>query len=202
MNDLKYTFVYDLPSDSLNYFLRAHVPIVNSNILPALNYIINDSLESPKRAFIFQYWNEVYKDRAASNFEKYMEVAKSVDKEYYNTVGHGFQTDRGYIFLKYGRPNNILPVEDDPAAPPYEIWFYNYLEYTGQSNVKFLFYCPTKVNNHYDLLHSTCRNERNNPQWEIELYKNSPNEIMGNSIDATGVQDNWGRMAKRYFNQF
>jgi GWxTD domain-containing protein len=200
-SDLKYTFVNDLPVDSLNYILKAHVPIVNNTLLSALNYITKDSTEGPKRAFIFQYWNEVYKDRAELNFNKYMQVVRSVDKEYYNTVGAGYETDRGYVFLKYGRPNDIISVEDDPAAPPYEIWYYDYIDITNQSNVKFIFYCPTLVNNHYDILHSTCRNEVNNPQWEIVLYRNSPDEIIGTRIDGTEVQDNWARQAKRLFNQ-
>ncbi len=200
--DIDSTFVAKIPIDKLDYTLRAHVPIINNNVVSVLDFIINDTLVESKRAFIFQYWNEVYKEKAEYNFDKYMEVVDVVDKEYYDTVGRGFQTDRGYIFLKYGKPNEIIAVEDDPAAPPYEIWFYHELLATGQSNVRFIFYNPSLVNNQYELLHSTCRGEVNNPQWEVKLYRNSPNETIGQSIDAIGMQDNWGRRAKRIFNQY
>jgi hypothetical protein len=65
--------------------------------------------------------------------------------------------------------------------------------------VKFLFYNPSLGHNDYKLLHSTCRGELNNPAWEVELYSKSPNERIGNTIDARNVQDNFNRNARRYF---
>ena len=55
----------------------------------------------------------------------------------------------------------------------------------------------------YRILHSTARGELNNPQWQLELYKDVPNEIDGkNYIDATNMQSNWNRHANQYFNDY
>ena len=73
---------------------------------------------------------------------------------------------------------------------------------TKQVNVRFLFYAPG-LGTDFRILHSTARGEISNPQWQLELYKQAPNEIEGdNYIDATEMQDNWNRHASRYFNEY
>ena len=62
-----------------------------------------------------------------------MEVAKAVDRLYKSGFGYGFETDRGNIFMKYGKPNDIVTVENDPSAPPYEMWVYNDFPKTKQT---------------------------------------------------------------------
>ena len=130
-----------------------------------------------------------------------MEVAKAVDKFYPSGFGYGFESDRGRVFIKYGRPNDVIKVDNEPSAPPYEIWFYNDFPQTNQADVKFLFYAP-ELGTNFRLLHSTVRGETNNPQWQLELYKAVPNEIRcSNYIDATGVSENLNRRAAEYFNE-
>ena len=72
--------------------------------------------------------------------------------------------------MKYGKPSDVITVEDDSDAPPYEIWSYNDFPQTQQSNVKFLFYNPSLATGQFTLLHSTAKTEVNNPRWEIQLY--------------------------------
>ena len=74
-----------------------------------------------------------------------MKVAEKVDLYFKSGFGYGFETDRGYTYLKYGPPADIVTVEDEPSAPPYEIWVYYDFPMTSQSNVKFLFYNPIIV---------------------------------------------------------
>ena len=79
--------------------------------------------------------------------------------------------------------------------------FYEGLEIYGQTNVKFLFYNPSKASNDFLLLHSNCFGEVQNPRWEIELYKSvSATQAIGNDpLNSTQVEDNFGRNARRYF---
>ena len=96
-----------------------------------------------------------------------------------------------------------MQVEEDPSAPPYEIWSYNEFPQTLQNNVKFIFYNPSLAPGDFVLLHSTARGELNNPNWERDLYKNAPNQQdSGNFIDGTGVQDNFNRNAGRFFRDY
>ena len=72
--------------------------------------------------------------------------------------------------MKYGQPNDIVTVEDEPHARPTR-YGSMMTSLHGQRNVKFLFYNPNLTPNDFVLLHSTARTERQNPRWEIELYE-------------------------------
>jgi GWxTD domain-containing protein len=195
-------FTADITPATMDYILKAHIPVTDNIQVPMLHELIKSGDYTKGQHFIFNFWNKRHKENAGSEFKKYMEVAKAVDNNYYSTVGYGFQTHRGYIFLKYGRPDNVLSIDNEPDAPPYEIWYYNKIAQTNQTNVRFLFYNASLAHNDFWLLHSTCYGERNNPSWETELYKSVPKEKIGNTIDATEVQPNWNRNARRYFREF
>jgi len=191
-------FVQFLDRETLDYSLKAIYPRIGNNKTEILNQIIASKDLKSKRYFLFNYWSNFSNDPKAI-YDQYMEVVRAIDLRYANNVGHGFETDRGYYFLKYGRPNNIITVEDEPSAPPYEIWIYNFMPETQETNVRFLFYNPSLVANDFKLLHSTCRGEINNPRWEVDLYIDDTQGQNNNYLDARTTQDNFNRNARRYF---
>ena len=128
-----------------------------------------------------------------------MNLAKQVDAAFVSGFGYGFETDRGRIWLKYGPPNDKISVEEDPNAPPYEIWVYNEFPKTKQGIVKFLFYNPN-LGNDYILLHSNCRTEVNNPRWLKELYKGAKSNYNADEYNETGkISDGFLKHASEYF---
>jgi len=193
------SFVKSMDNTELDYALKAIYPRVGNHMTESLNYIIASKETKVKRMFLYSFWSGFNPDNPKAVYNKYMEVAKAIDLRYINNVGHGFETDRGHIFLKYGRPDEMVVVEDEPSAPPYEIWIYNELRETRQTRVKFLFYNPSLVANDFRLLHSTCRGERNNPRWEVDLYADDFSSPTDNYIDGRTVQDNYNRNARRIF---
>lgn len=195
-------FLTGLDASELDYILKAHVPITPNSQLPTLQQLIKSESTAAKKKFIEQYWQKRSAENPSEAYEKYMEVARAVDKEFYSNVGYGFQTHRGYIFLKHGKPSNVLTIENEPDAPPYEIWYYNKIQTTNQTNVRFLFWNESLSHNDFWLLHSTCYGERNNPSWETQLYKAAPEDKIGNTVDATEVKKGINRLAKVYFHQF
>jgi len=200
--DEKYSFVSDLSADALNYALRAISAIVYEPKKSLMNFIIKEAPIRAQRKFLLDFWNENAPRSPELSYHKYMEVAKALDIEFNNNVGHGFETDRGYIFLRYGKPSNSLTVDTEPDSYPYEIWYFNYLKETNQTNVRFIFYNKSLVHNDYALLHSTCVGERQNPAWEIELYKKGLEVPHAHIVDDKSVEDSWQRNAKRYFNEY
>ena len=193
------TFVAKLTEEEVDYSLRALGPKVNPEDVGQLNTLISRGELEAKRNFLYRYWiiqNNVLPKEA---YDSYMAFARTVDKEYYGAFGRGFETDRGYMMLKYNRPNDIISIENESTAPPYEIWTYNYFPATDQHNVKFVFYNPSLAPNQYELLHSNCRGELNDPQWLFKLYRNSPQDREGNAIDGTEVKDYWNRQAAEIF---
>lgn len=202
--DLQNEFVKDLDKQQLRYSLKAIAPIIDAIEMEVLNMVIanDEDLEAQKR-FLFSFWARQKPNNPQLAYDEYMAVAEAVDKEFRSGFGYGFETDRGWIYMKYGQPDDIVNVDNEPTAPPYEIWSYYAFPKTKQSNVKFLFYNPSLAHNDYVLLHSNARGERNNPQWQLELYSRSVDDIQGvNYRDATEIGDEIGRRAVRLFNDF
>ncbi len=196
-------FVATLDSAQLHYSLRAIAPLINDSDGQLLNKLLKSGDIAAQRLFLFHYWTQQNPNHPQQAYQSFMAIARAVDRKFRSGFGYGFETDRGYVFLKYGAPDDIITVEDEPDAPPYEIWSYNYLPRTGQTNVKFLFYNPSLASGDFKLLHSTVRGEVNNPRWEVMLYRNNPNELEGtNFVDGTIMQDKMGRRARRLMNDF
>lgn len=200
--DFESSFFQFFTTEELDYSLKAIYPRVGNNMTEILNYIIRSDQTEPKKYFLYSFWSRVAPENMEMHYNAYMEVAKAVDNSYFTNVFHGFETDRGRIFLKYGKPDDLVFEEDEPTAPPYEIWIYNYVPETQQTNVKFLFYNPTLATNDFVLLHSNCRGERNNPRWELDLYSDAVLDQPSNYIDSRSMPDNFNRNAKRYFSDF
>ena len=198
--NIKNTFVENLSNEELAYSIQAITPVLPQQDIPVINLMLKNKNIEAQRMYLFNYWAKQSPNAPEIIYNKYMEVARAIDQTYKSGFRHGFQTDRGYIYLKYGRPDDIERRETENAAPPYEIWTYNSFPATKQNNVKFIFYNPSLVGDGFILLHSDARGERNNPNWERDLYKNVPDQIKGtNYFDGTGVQDNFNRNATRIY---
>ncbi len=197
-----YSFVNDMTADEVEYGLRATSPIVFEPKKSLLDYIIKDAPLRAQKKFLFSIWKEKEPRNTEQHYFQYLTIAKAVDLEYNSNVGYGFETDRGYIFLRYGKPNSVLTIDQEPESYPYEIWYFNQVEETTQTNVRFLFYNKSLVAKDYKLLHSTCRGEAQNPAWEVELYGRAPDVQEQNKIDAVQVGDGWDRKARQYFNEY
>ncbi len=196
-------FVAELSDDELRYSLKAIYMQLDKEDGEMLNTLIREKKRKAMQLYLYNFWAVQNPGDPEASYKAYMEVARKIDERYRSGFGYGFETDRGYVFMKYGAPNDIVTVEDEPSAPPYEIWFYYAFPSTNQNNVKFLFYNPSLATNGHRLLHSTARGELNNPRWEVELYRNAPNEIDGGDyIEGTRMQRNINRQARRLFESY
>lgn len=196
------SFVSGMSEGEIDYALRATSPIVYEPKKSLMDYMVGEASLPAKKQYLFQIWKDKHPTNTEYHFLQYLTFAKAVDLEYNSNVGYGFETDRGYIFLRYGKPNNVLAIDQEPDSFPYEIWYYHNMSETSQTNVRFLFYNQSLVHNDYTLLHSTCRLERFNPDWELELYRKALDTQGASPTDGDTVGDGWDRMAKRYFNEF
>lgn len=198
-------FVNSLEEKELRYSLRALTPNISYGTEPEelKNIMLGNDLEA-MRFFLFRYFVRQNANKPEEAWREYMETANAADKQFHSGFRYGFETDRGRTYMKYGRPDDLIHVEDDPSAPPYEIWVYYNFPKTKQRNVKFLFYNPSLAGEDYIMLHSNARGEVNNPKWEIALYKrNAGNQYEGdNDWDATSMQRNTNRNARVYFEDY
>jgi GWxTD domain-containing protein len=198
-------FVQDLDEKSLRYSLKAISPLVTMGTAPEeLKNILKGDDLAAMRYFLFSHFVRTDPNNPELAWRSFMETANAADKQFHSGFRYGFETDRGRTYIKYGRPDDMIHVEDDPSAPPYEIWVYYNFPKTNQRNVKFLFYNPSLAGDDFIMLHSTARGEVNNAKWEITLYKRNANtEFEGdNQFDATRMQSNINRRARAYFEDF
>lgn len=184
------TFVEQMTNKQLDYCLKAIAMHIHQGVTRDLNELVRSDDIYSKRKLLYTYWLTKDHNTPEVAFINYMKIVDEANQKFASTLGQGFQSDRGYVFLKYGEPNDIMVESGDPAAPPYQVWRYNTLG--NQQDVKFVFYDPDLAGNNYILLHSTKRGEINNPNWKRELYKNNPQKS-GNFIDNTEPLDQFGR---------
>lgn len=114
----------------------------------------------------------------------------------------GYYTDRGRVYLQYGKPSQRVMRPSDNDSYPYEIWQYYRLEdkATGQffTNKKFVFVNKMVADDCYWLIHSDVRGEQNNPQWQYEIQKSDNTDR--NNIDKTKPDGKYGSNVDDFFN--
>ncbi len=197
-------FVKDLDEKTLRFALRAvGVMAKGDNSEELKNILAGKDLEK-MRFYLFRYFVDRDPNNPELAYQKYMETARAAHEKFNSGFRYGFESDRGRTYMRFGRPDDLIHVEDDPSAAPYEIWIYYNFPATKQQNVKFLFYNPTLAGDDFILLHSNARGEISNPRWEVDLYKrNAPTQIAGDDdFGGTTMQKNVNRNARWYFEDF
>ena len=192
--DLLNEFVGKLTPKQLEYSLRAMTPTVPNNDVDLINMMLKKDSVNAQRLYLFSYWTNKNPTNPEYAYKKYIEVANAVDKKFQSGFRYGFETDRGYMYMRYGQPDDIERREEEPSAPPYEVWTYYDFPFTKQSNVKFIFYNPSLAPGAFEILHSTAIGELNNPNWEQELYRFAPSPANGNG--------NFNQNARRVLSDF
>jgi GWxTD domain-containing protein len=197
-------FVQNLDEAALRYALRAISALAVGEETEMLKNILKGTDLKPMRFYVFRHFMREEPNNPELTYKKFMAVSAATDEKFRSGFRYGFETDRGRTFLRFGRPDDLIHVEDDPGAPPYEIWVYYNFPKTQQKNVKFLFYNPSLAGEDYIMLHSTARGEINNPRWERTLYSRTAGEQYegDNYHDATSMQRNTARNARIYFEDF
>ena len=156
--------------DTLSDYIASLRPICGKE----QNRFINNNLENGKleflQKFFYNFWltkDELYPEQAWLN---YKERVDEVNGLYSSNVVRGYETDRGYIYLKYGRPNDVDALKFEANTLPMEIWFYYVLN--TQQNRKVVFYNPDIVGENYILLHSNITGEISDPNWASKIDRN------------------------------
>ncbi len=182
------TFVENIHGqDTLARIIRTFRPVSSVNEKMLAETVMRDSNEYIMQQFILNFWEMRNKQDPYGAFKKHMERIRECDKLYATRIKSGYETDRGRVFMQYGKANSIAVEYNDPAAYPYEIW--HYYQAKGQRNVKFIFYNTDLISNEFELLHSDASGERNDYQWRLHLRRDQGFK----SIDDRGNgQDQWG----------
>jgi GWxTD domain-containing protein len=140
------------------------------------------------RYYVYNYFLNINKKDPGRAWKEYSEKIIQVNKLFKGRGAKGYETDRGFMYLRYGAPTEIITVESEAGALPYEIWQYNTLTETNHKEITdavFLFYKTTDMISDFKLLHSNVEGETQNMGWRNVLY---PNGITGDASTSRAEQ--------------
>ena len=117
-----------------------------------------------KRKFLTKFWRDRDSDPVTPFNEYYADYKQRIavcNEQFRTAYRSGWRSDRGRVYMLYGPPDYIDRRSSESDMKPHEIWRYDYIE----GGVDFIFVDRSGFNN-FELVHSTKRNEINNPDWE------------------------------------
>ncbi len=133
--------------------------------------LAEQNLADLKRYF-FVFWSQRNQLDPESAWLHYYGEVKTVNQLYSSRLRKGYMTERGRVFLTYGRPDIIERRQFEPNLPPYEMWQYNNImtPYVSPQVNKFFVFAEMDLStNDYQLVHSTAIGELNNRRWKVQL---------------------------------
>jgi GWxTD domain-containing protein len=139
--------------DEVNYFKL---------IMSPLEREVFDDLNSDKdkKKFLDDFWR---KKGGQVSRKMFINEVQEVNIMFSTKWRKGFETDRGRVYLKYGKPNTIDKFDDNSDSYPYQIWIYDNLDGLGTMIFVFVDKMSTGI---YDIVHSTVTGEIHNPNWQ------------------------------------
>ncbi len=148
------------------------------------------------KSYFYSFWLERDKANPQEAWEEYLRRVMEVNKDFKSMLIPGYKTDRGRVYLQYGRPNVISEQYHEPAAYPYEIW--HYYQLNDQRDRKFVFYSHDLVTNDFLLIHSNAIGEVNNYRWQTIIYRRTWDPT---GIDEDVIPSTWGSKATETYRQ-
>ena len=119
--------------------------------------------------FFFEFWKKRDPDIMTEINEYYAEYIKrieEVNQRFSTRFWKGVKTERGRVYLLYGKPDEIERHTFEGNSKPYHIWYYHSLE----GGCRFIFADITGFKN-FELVHSTKNGEYNDPTWEARVVQ-------------------------------
>lgn len=170
--DLTNTFVGKYTAVQVRAILKMMLLICDANEGNSINGFLRKPDELYSKYFIYNFWEKRDKVNPERAWKAYAEKVKETNRLFKGSGRSGFETDRGRVYIQYGKPNDRVIVNNESGALPYEIWQYYSLEKQAGPGV-FLFYKSGNTMGDYQLLHSTVVGEKRNGSWRSLLYNNS-----------------------------
>jgi GWxTD domain-containing protein len=147
----------------LKEHIRSLTPIARGNEKQSILAAIQSYNLIQLQGFLYQFW---YKRNPLSpelSWTQYLELVNAC-AEFQTSIKKGWETDRGRVYLQYGKPSTRVIRNHDPDYWPFEIWHY-YETNNHLHNKRLLFY-NTSLNGDMELLHTDIPGEIMNYDWK------------------------------------
>jgi GWxTD domain-containing protein len=188
---VEHSFVANWTLKEMQYQLRTLKPIVNIQERKTINSLAQSNNLELMKQFFLNFWMQKNPSDPQKAWAEYQKKVDEVNQMFSTCLGdvYGFETDRGRVYLQYGKPNDIITRPWEPLNYPYEVWQYYSNEHTKQTNVKFVFINRDMGCDNFKLEHSDMLGEIYNNQWPQMLdRRNTRNANTDEYWDAKRVR--------------
>ena len=193
------TFVSTITNiDTLRKYVSYLDPICTETERNYCTGLLKTSDATTMQQFLYNFWCQRSPLNPKAGFDDYLSAVKRVNMSFKTTSTPGYRSDRGYVFLKYGQPDKIIEVPNEPGAYPYEIWHYYVV--ANQRNKRFVFMSKDSSTNDYHLIHSDVVGEVSNRRWQLEIYSRIYGVDYDHGVDQTEYERGWGSNAGDLYN--
>ncbi|MBL7712038.1 MAG: GWxTD domain-containing protein [Chitinophagaceae bacterium] len=170
--DLTTTFVGKYTASQVRAILKMMLLVADPTEGASIEAFLRKPDELYSKYFIYNFWEKRNKQNPEQPWKAFTAQIKEVNRLFGDGGKPGYETDRGRIYMQYGKPSDRIIVNSETGALPYEIWQYFITEKQQREGI-FLFYKAGRTFGGYELLHSTVVGEKRNSNWRNLLYNNS-----------------------------
>lgn len=154
--------------DSLLERIYALAPIAGDKELLVINQQVDDFTLLQCKSFFYSFWEKRNPGNPEATWDAYAERLNEAEERFGTRNKRSYMTDMGRVFLKYGEPNSIVDMPNEPESYPFQIWhYYKAGRFTDR---RFVFYDPELLRREYALLHSDVPGEIRNPRWDLIIH--------------------------------
>ena len=181
--DLNKTFIAKYTLPQVIAILKMLRPVSDAIGASDIDAFLKKPDDMYMRYFIYNYFKAIDPQKPEKAWKEYSEKVTEVNKLFTGHGTPGYETERGYMYLRYGPPSEMVTQLHEKGALPYEIWQYNMLkERQGKliSNGVILFYKQYETDFDFKVLHTNISGELHNMGWRSFLY-NSADQNTDNS---------------------
>ena len=174
--DLNKTFLKKYDLQQVKSILRMLLPFSDYSATKTIEGFLKKPDDVYMRYYIYNYFAAINKENPTQAWKEFSEQIVEVNKLFTQHGIPGYQSDRGFMYLRYGAPTEVVTVENEQGSRPYEVWQYNMLTQTNKhqmANAVFLFYRPNNSMSDFKLLHCTVPGELKNGAWRSYLYQDA-----------------------------
>jgi GWxTD domain-containing protein len=171
--NLKKTFIARYTLAQVRGILKMLLPFSDPDGTRTIKGFLKKPDELYMRYYIYNYFAAINKDDPDKAWKEFASKITEVNKKFTAGGSPGYETERGFIYLRYGPPTDVISVENEAGALPYELWLYNTLTLLNHKAIPdavFLFYRPSQTMTDYRLLHSNVEGEIQNLGWRSMLF--------------------------------
>ncbi len=176
--------------DSIRAYVSWLYPLASNVEQGTIDAQVKVNNEEVLRNYFFSFWESREPDRPIDAWMSYVKEVWLVNRKYKSPIMDGYRTDRGRIWLAYGKPNTIVERHNSLNYFPVEIWHYHRIDrFTDR---RFLFFSRNVVNYDFTLLHSDMLGEVQNQDWRsIVQTKNNDLRPTDSALNTMAPRDTY-----------